>query len=55
MILLFIIIGNDIGVEGAKAIFEALKTNTTLTKIDLERDNNNAVIFILSFHSLYKQ
>ena len=27
--------GNDIGAEGAKAIAEALKSNTSLTSIDL--------------------
>ena len=29
---------NDIGDEGAIAIGESLKTNTTLTKLDLSRD-----------------
>ena len=27
--------GNDIGVEGAKSMSEMLKTNTTLTSLDL--------------------
>ena len=35
-------IDNKIGYEGAKAIGEALKTNTTLTEIDLWSDNNNS-------------
>ena len=33
---------NRIGYEGAKALAEALKTNTTLTEINLECDNNNS-------------
>ena len=28
--------GNGIGVEGARALGDALKTNTTLTQLDLE-------------------
>ena len=31
---------NGIGVEGAKAISESLKTNTTLTSLNLGGDNN---------------
>ena len=31
--------GNDIGDEGAIQISESLKTNTTLTSLDLECDN----------------
>ena len=31
--------GNDIGAEGAIAISESLKTNTTLTELDLECDD----------------
>ena len=29
---------NEIGVEGAKALSEMLKVNTTLTKLDLESE-----------------
>ena len=31
---------NEIGTEGAIQIIESLKTNTTLTKLDLSGDNN---------------
>ena len=40
--------GNDIGDEGAKVIAEALKTNTTLTKINLNCDNDSHfMIYVL--------
>ena len=32
--------GNDIGAEGARMIIESLKTNTTLTKLDLSGEEN---------------
>ena len=32
-----LLVGNQIEDEGVKAIGKALKTNTTLTQIDLER------------------
>ena len=41
MIYQLIFIRNKIGDEGAKAIAEALKTNTSLTEIDLRCSNNN--------------
>ena len=31
--------GNEIGAEGAKKISESLKTNTTLTSLNLGRDD----------------
>ena len=34
---------NNIGAEGAIEISESLKTNTTLTELDLSCDNNNEV------------
>ena len=35
--------GNEIGAEGAKAISEALKINTTLTLLDLNSDDKIVV------------
>ena len=32
--------GNNIGAEGARMISESLKTNTTLTELDLSCDEN---------------
>ena len=32
--------GNNIGAEGAAKISESLMTNTTLTELDLNRDDN---------------
>ena len=33
--------GNDIGAEGARMISEALKSNSTLTELDLRGDEKN--------------
>ena len=45
--------GNRIGVEGASKISESLKTNTTLTKLDLEGDGkmkfNSYVSYVNDF------
>ena len=53
MILLFVnFTDNNIGDEGAKAIGEALKTNTTLTQIYIDSDNNiyyNRFIIVVNF------
>ena len=35
---------NDIGAEGAKHIGDALKTNTTLTTLYLEREHDYAFV-----------
>ena len=35
--------GNQIGDEGAKAISEMLKVNTTLTSLDLSREEENMI------------
>ena len=41
---------NEIGEEGAAAIAEAMKTNTTLTCLNLHSDDHAAVFFILTRH-----
>ena len=41
--------GNQIGDEGAIEISESLKTNTTLTKLNLECDDKMKIHYYVSF------
>ena len=41
--------GNNIGDEGANQISESLKTNTTLTKLDLEGDGKMKLHYYVSY------
>ena len=51
ILTLFKITGNEIGAEGGRAIAETLKTNTSLTQLDLELTQITLTLFILTFSS----
>jgi len=48
-------IANEIGENGVRDIAEALKVNTTLIYIDLQRESNISCVFFIHLSSIREQ